>query len=401
MTSTTTAVDSGLFTLPDAHGDLQAEAREIAARFAPRAREIRQYLLTNHRPHPEFWSTVRARGWTALMDSSRRAEAAGGLLAMTVVLEALAEQNIVQWMPVLSTAIAHAIASVGPSPTQRRLLDRVARGEAQVAMAATEADSGHNFFRTATEIARDGTGFVVSGTKSITSGLDVAERVLVLGRTTEDQRPSGHSRGFSTVLVDPGAPGVTATELSMRHREGVRQYRLELDQVRVESDDLVGAAGQGLAVMWPFTHVERILTAALCLGSSAYALRRAVERASQRCISGNSPIGTNQALAHPLAMLHARLQADRLLVYRAAARFDADRGDPAAAAEANIAKLLTAELACDAADHAMQVFGADAWDEQTGWLDVFLDARLSRSGPVSNEFALNYIAEHVLGLPTR
>lgn len=121
-TSTTTAVDSGLFALPDAHGDLQAEARDIAARFAPRAREIRQNLLTNHRPQPEFWSTVRARGWTALMDSSRPAEAAGGLLAMTVVLEVLAEQNIVQWMPVLSTAIAHAIASVGPSPTQRRLL---------------------------------------------------------------------------------------------------------------------------------------------------------------------------------------------------------------------------------------------------------------------------------------
>ncbi len=49
----------------------------------------------------------------------------------------------------------------------------------------------------------------------------------------------------------------------------------------------------------------------------------------------------------------------------------------------------------------MQVFGADAWDEQTGWLDVFLDARLSRSGPASNEFALDYIAEHMLGLPTR
>jgi alkylation response protein AidB-like acyl-CoA dehydrogenase len=62
--------------------------------------------------------------------------------------------------------------------------------------------------------------------------------------------------------------------------------------------------------------------------------------------------------------------------------------------------VLTADLAFEAVDHAMQVMGADAWDERQGWLDTYLDARLSRSGPVSNEFALNYVASHVLGLPT-
>jgi acyl-CoA dehydrogenase len=86
-------------------------------------------------------------------------------------------------------------------------------------------------------------------------------------------------------------------------------------------------------------------------------------------------------------------------VYRTAARFDSRADKLTVAGEANMAKLLTAELGFDAADRAMEVLGADAWDERRGWLDIYLDAGLSRSGPVSNEFAPNYVAEHILGLP--
>jgi alkylation response protein AidB-like acyl-CoA dehydrogenase len=264
-------------------------------------------------------------------------------------------------------------------------------------MATTEAETGHNIFRSSTEIRAVDGDFVVSGIKRVTSGLDVAERVLVFGRAgaADDERRSG----FTAVLVDPRAPGATMVELPMGHREGVRQFALELDAVTVPGDAIVGEPGQGLMAMWPFTQVERILTSALCVGSAGYAIARSVERASSRTISGTLPIGAAQAVAHPLAALHARLQAVRLFVRQTAARFDAGVDGFVIAGETNSAKALTADLAYDAADHAMQVMGADAWDEREGWLDVFLDARLSRSGPVSNEFALNFIAQHVLGLP--
>jgi acyl-CoA dehydrogenase len=219
---------------------------------------------------------------------------------------------------------------------------------------------------------------------------------LVLGRTPKTEKEGA---GYTTILIDPRAPGVTMTELPMRYREGVKQYSLELDNVRVPAEDLVGVEGQGLLVMWPFTHIERVLTAGLCLGTASYAISRAVERAKARVIAGTSPIGAHQAVGHPLAGLHARLEAVRLFLYRTAARFDTRTDGSALAGQANMAKLLTSDLAFDAADHAVQVLGADAWDERQGWLDVYLDARLSKSGPVSNEFALNYIAEHVLGIP--
>lgn len=399
MTTEPRAIDcSGLFTLSPLHAALQADAKGLAAQFAPRAREVRQHFLDHSELHPELWAAFRSRNWSAMVPSAEDGGADGGLLGMALVLEALATENIALWMPVLSAAIAHAMQVVSPAAAgPAGLLRRVASGDAQIAMATTESQAGHNVFRTATEVFRDGADFVVRGSKSITSGLDAAEYVLVFGSAPRSQ--DGQRTGYTAVLLDPRAPGVTMTELPMRFREGVRQYQLELDDVRVPHENLVGAEGQGLLVMWPFTHVERVLTAALCLGLADYAITRAVQRAKGRVIAGSTAIGAHQAISHPLAALHARLEATRLFVYRAAAGFDNGTDGFTIAGQANMAKLLAADLVFDAADHAVQIFGVEAWDERNGWLDIYLDARLARSGPISNEFALNYVAEHVLGLP--
>ncbi|MEE6135502.1 acyl-CoA dehydrogenase family protein [Mycobacterium sp. 050128] len=393
MLEATTARE--LLELSPVHTRLRARARDVAARWSDRSGEIRQHLLDRHEMHPQLWASFCEHGWPGLVLPAEYGGAEGGLLGMSLVLEAFAERGIVLWMPVLSSAIAHAIAEAGPQSASRQWCTRVARGQTLLALAATESHSGHNIFRTRTEIHCDGDHFVVNGVKQITSGLDVVDRVLVFGRAASGDASKGHTM----VLVDPNSPGVTIRELPMRYREGVRQYQLELDGVIVAADGLIGTEGNGLAAMWPFTAVERVLTAALCLGSAAYALTSAIGRARERVISGTAPIGANQAIAHPLANLHARLAAVRLFMYRTASRFDAGVDAYAVAGEANMAKVLTADLAFDSYDHTMQVMGVDAWDERQGWIDNYLDARLSRSGPVSNEFALNFIAEHILGLP--
>ena len=82
---------------------------------------------------------------------------------------------------------------------------------------------------------------------------------------------------------------------------------------------LVGAERQGLLVLRPVTHVERILSAAICVGTAEYSIRQAMERAKRRVVSGSQPIGADQAIAHPLANLDARLEGARLFVYRYAA----------------------------------------------------------------------------------
>ncbi|HXB14451.1 MAG TPA: acyl-CoA dehydrogenase family protein [Solirubrobacteraceae bacterium] len=392
-----TATEARAFSLPVHVAEVQAHTQELAARFADRHREVRLHPFEHGELHPELWGEISDRGWPGLLVPGAYGGTEGGLLAYLVVMEALAARNLILWMPVLSAAISYAIAEVGPESVRERWLPRVASGGTFLALAVTEPDCGHNVFRTQTTVRRDGERFVINGFKAVTSGIDLAERVLVFGRA-----PSAESEGrrFTTVLVDPGAAGVERSELPMRWREGARQFQLTFKDVEVPADALVGAEGQGLLALWPFTHVERLMTAALCLGNARYCVDRALARAGTRTIFGKHPIGAEQAIQHPIASLHARIAATQLLVYRAAAEFDARTDPGAVAAQANMTKVLTADLLFDAADHAMQTLGAQAWDEREGMIDLFLDARAARSAPISQELALNFIAQHELGLPS-
>lgn len=392
-----TPVGVDRYSLPPLQAGIRTQAEKLAARFAERHREVRLHPLEHGELHPPLWAEIRKQGWPGLVVPPEHGGSDGGLLGMTVVLETLAASNLVLWMPVLTAAIGHAIAEVGPEPARERWLRRIASGETLLALAATEPECGHNLFRVQTTVRRENGGFVVNGVKAVTSGIDLAERVLVFGRMPGDGEKG--REGFTTVLVDPASPGVERVELPMRAREGVRQYQLTFNEVDVPADALVGAEGAGLQVLWPFTHIERLLTAALCLGNARYCVSRALDRARQRTIFGKRAIGAEQAIQHPLARLAARLQATQLFVHKAAAGFDAGADTLTIAGEANMAKVLSADLVFDAADQAVQTLGATAWDESEGMLDVFLDARLARSGPVSQELALNFIAQHVLGLP--
>jgi acyl-CoA dehydrogenase len=399
MTLQELVTDSEPFSLPPLHAGIRDDAAQLAARFADLHREVRLHVLERGELYPDLWAEIRKRGWPGFLVPPANGGVEGGLLASVVAMEALAASNLVLWMPVLTSAIGYAIAQVGPEQAREEWLDRIAGGEVHLALAVTEPHCGHNVFRTQTTVRREGHGFVLNGVKEITSGIDVAERVLVFARAPRDGNQEGPAR-FTTVLVDPAAPGASRTEVPMRGREGVRQWRLELDDVEVPAEALVGSDGQGLLTLWPITHVERLLTAALSIGNTRYCIERAAMRAGERNVFGDRPIGAEQAIQHPLAALQARLEAARLLVYRTAARFDNGADGFAVAGEANMAKLLTADLLFAAADQMMQTLGGEAWDERTGMPDLYLDARLARSGPVSQELALNFIAQHVLGLPT-
>lgn len=397
MQATPLATQSAPFELPPSIADIKAQAEQLAARFAERHREVRLHPFEHGELHPELWREFCERGWAGLLVAPEHGGSEGGLLAYVVIMEALAASNLILWMPVLTAAIGHAIGEVGPEHARERWLARIASGESFLALAVTEPQCGHNVFRTKTTVRREDDHFVVNGLKAVTSGIDLAARVLVFGRTPREQ---GTPPQFTTVFVDPDSPGVERVELPMRWREGARQFQLTFNDVQVPLDELVGAEGQALLALWPFTHIERLLTAGLAVGSARYCVSRAVTRAGERTIFGDRPIGAEQAIQHPLARLHARIEATRLLVYRAAQQFDAGADTMAIAGEANMAKLLSADLLFDAADHAMQTLGAQAWDEREGMIDLYLDARAVRSAPISQELAMNYIAQHVLGLPS-
>ncbi len=394
-TATTEAIEP--FTLPSRHLEMQTQAREVAERFASRRREVRLSGLERSELHPALWSEIASRGWPGLLIPAAYGGSEGGLLAYAVVLEELAAANLVLWPPVLDSAIAHAIIEVGPDEARGRWLEQIASGDCHLGLAVTEPVCGHNVFRSATTVQRDGDDYLLNGVKAVTSATDLVKRVLVFGRVPHAEGSDGRPQ-FTTVLADPRGEGVTITEIPMRGREGVRQFQLDFDDAPVPGDALVGVEGQGLLALWPSTHIERLLMAALAIGNARYCIDRALRRAGERGVFGAKPIGAEQAIQHPIAHLHARLQAVALFVHRTAARFDAGVDSFQIAGEANMAKILSAELLFDAADHAVQTLGGKAWDEREGVMDLFLDARCARSAPISQELALNFVAQHVLGL---
>jgi acyl-CoA dehydrogenase len=174
-----------------------------------------------------------------------------------------------------------------------------------------------------------------------------------------------------------------------------RQFTVFFDNVEVPASDLIGEPDEGVRYMFDALNPERMMVAAWCLGLGDFALEKAVTYAGQRAPFGQ-PIGSYQAVQHPLARAQARLDAARMMMYTAARVFDSG-GD--AGYYANAAKLLASDAAVDAVDAAIQTHGGYAFTDEYDISSIWPVVRLLKVAPINNEMILNYIGEHVLGLP--
>jgi len=175
------------------------------------------------------------------------------------------------------------------------------------------------------------------------------------------------------------------------------QFALYFDDVRVPRGDLVGEEGKGSRYLFDALNPERVSAAAVAVGMGRLALEKAVAYAQQRVVF-DRPIGAHQGLAHPLAEAKTHLELAALMTRYAAQIFDA--GDKVtAAAYANMAKFAAAEAATEACDLAIEVHGGSGFSNDVDLITMWPFIRMLRTVPVSREMILNYIGEHVLGLP--
>nr|MCW2729164.1 acyl-CoA dehydrogenase [Aeromicrobium sp.] len=258
----------------------------------------------------------------------------------------------------------------------------------------TEPDAGTDTTRIRTTARRDGDGYVVNGRKVWISKAGESEKIVLATRTSdrEDAHPMA---GLSIFLVDMDTPGISFSPIPKMGRNAVASYEVAFDDVRVPGDRLLGAEGEGFRVLLDGLNPERVLIAHEALGIGRAAVDAAVEYAQQRQVFGR-PIGQNQGIAFPLAEANARLDAAELVCRKAAWLYD--NGAPCAR-EANTAKYLAADAGFFAADRALQTFGGMGYAEEYPVARYFREARLMKIAPVSQELALAYIAQNVLGLP--
>jgi alkylation response protein AidB-like acyl-CoA dehydrogenase len=343
----------------------------------------------------ELWDEAAKAGYLGVSIPEEYGGGGGDIGDLAAVVEELATAGCPLLLLVVSPAIVGTIiARSGTDEQKQRWLPGLASGEARYAFGITEPDAGSNSHQITTRARRDGSDWVLTGRKTYISGVDEAGHVLVVGRT-EDTRTGKLKPALFMVPTD--ADGFVFQPIETGLVSPEKQFSLFFDDVRLPADALVGRENAGLDQLFAGLNPERIMAASQATGTARWALRKAVDYARQREVWG-SPIGTHQAIAHPLAQIHVEIEAARLLTQKAAA-LDA-AGDLLAAGEAaNMAKYAAGEVACKAVDQAIQTHGGNGLAVEYGLVQALANVRLSRIAPVSREMALNFIAQFSLKLP--
>ena len=347
----------------------------------------------------DFYAAMADGGWVGIAIPEAYGGGGRGINEASLVLEEVAASGAAMngcSSIHLSIFGMHPVVLHGSEEMRRKYLPRVAKGDLHIAFGVTEPDAGTDTPSIKTRAVRepDG-GYRIRGRKVWTSKALEAERVLLLCRTTPLEECAKRTDGMTLFLADLKDPAVTITPIPKAGRNAVASCEVVYDDLRVEEGDRVGEEGRGFRYLVDGLNAERILIASEALGIGKVALRRAVAYAKERIVFGR-PIGQNQAVAFPLAEIHARLRAAEGMIRRAA--WMLDRRLPCGE-EANLAKYLAAEAGFAAADAAVQTHGGFGYASEYHVERYWREARLMRIAPVPQEMVLNYLAEHVLGLP--
>ena len=369
--------------------------RETVARIGRRYGHGYFVEKARARQHPaELWGDLVKGGFAGINIAEEFGGSGGDLYDLMIVAEELAAVGCPLMTLVVSPAICGPILSeFGTADQQKQWLTGIATGEERMAFAITEPDAGSNSHNLATSAVRTREGWRLKGEKYYISGVDDARTVLVVARTGTDEK-TGRGR-LSLFVVETDRPGLGVAPISTQVLAAERQFTLTFDDVRVPAGNLIGAEGGGLAQLFKGLNPERIMSSAVCSGIGRYALDKASVYARERVV-WKQPIGAHQAIAHPLARAYISVESARLLNQKACVLHGQgiDCG-----AEANLAKYTAAEAAAAALDAAIQTHGGNGLSDEFGLADLWGLTRLYGIAPVSKEMILNYVAQHLLGLP--
>jgi len=381
--------------LTDAQKQIVASIEQICARFPD------EWWLARDRdetfPH-EFHRAIAEAGFLGI---AMPEEYGGAGLGITEA--ALMVQTISQSGACMSGASSvhmnifglNCVVMFGTDAQKRRLLPPLIAGRERACFGVTEPDAGLDTSRIKTRAERRGDRYVVNGAKIWTSTAQVADRVLLLARTTPRDQVARPLDGLTLFYTALDRQHAEVRVIPKMGRHAVDSNMVFFADMEVPGEDRIGEEGRGFRYILHGLNPERILISAEAVGIGRAALARATRYAQERIVFGR-PIGQNQAIQHPLARSWAELEAANLMVFRAAALYDAGRE---CGAEANAAKYLAGEAGFHACEAAVMAHGGMGYAQEYHVERYFRESLIPRITPVSREMILSYIAERVLGLP--
>lgn len=346
----------------------------------------------------DFVQDIAADGWLGIAMPEEYGGAGLGVTEACIMMQAITESGA----GYTGGGGVH-INIFGPSPIvvygteeqKQRMLPPLIRGEDRCCFGVTEPNAGLDTSAIETKAEWDGSKYIINGRKMWTSTAQRANKILLLVRTTPREKCSKPTAGLSLFYTDLDRRYVDVQRIDKMGRKAVDSNAVFIDGLPVSKDDLIGEEGKGFKYILHGINAERILIGAETVGYGRAGLRRAVEYAKERVVFGR-PIGMNQGIQHPLADAWMQLEAANLMCFQAAKLYD--EGKPCGA-EANAAKYLAAEAGFTAVERAVMTHGGMGYAKEFHVERYFREIFLARLAPVSREMILNYIGEHVLGLP--
>ena len=375
---------------------IRETAREIASDY-----DDEYFLEVSQGTEPtEFWNDCADAGFLGATIPREYGGEGMGFWELSAIVEELCTNGCLgaEMLFVVNVCFGGITLTENGSEEQKEeWLPGICDGDVNFAMALTEPDAGHNAPNMDTFAERDGDEFVIDGTKQWISGVDVADGMLLVARTSPKDE-SAKMQGVTLFLVDPHDPAIERRELDVGIPTPEKQFELSIDGYRAHEEDVIGTEGMGLYQLFDTVNPERLLGASGAVGVGKCALDRAVDYANEREVF-DQPIGAHQGVQHPIADSWAKLQSAGLLTRKAAWMVD-NEPDPKRTAEvANMAKLRATEVGHDATDVALQTHGGNGFSREYSVVEMWKGSRLGKVAPGSTEMMRNHVAEHTLGLP--
>ena len=382
------------FSTPTELGEIRSAVRELCEQFPG---EYWRALEPDRYPEA-FVAALTENGWLAALIPEEYGGAGLSITAASVIMEEINASGGNSGACHAQMYIMGTILRYGSDAQKERYLPKLASGELRLqAFGVTEPTAGSDTTSIQTTATKVDGGWVVNGQKIWTSRALYSDLMLLLARTTPVDQVEKKTLGLSTFIVDmkralaDGTMTIRPIKTLMNHAT----TEIFLDGVFVAGEDLVGEEGMGFRYILDGMNAERVLIAAECIGDGHWFIEKASAYASERVVFGR-PIGANQGVQFPIAQAYAQIEAADLMRYKAAWLFE--QGLPCGA-EANTAKLLAAEAGFEACDVALQTHGGYGYAKEFHVERLWREIRLYKIAPVSQQMVLNYLSEHVLGLP--
>ena len=346
----------------------------------------------------DFFNSMAEAGWIGIAMPSEFGGSGLGITEAAVMMQAVAESGAGMTgassihLPVFGM---QPVVLFGTQEQKQAFIPNVVSGKDRVCFAVTEPNAGLNTTELKTRADKVPGGYKVNGEKIWISAAQVANKMLLLARTTPLDQVKRKTDGLTLFYTDLDRSKIEVRLIHKMGRHAVDSNMLFIEDLFIPDEHRIGEEGQGFKIILHGLNPERVLLGAEAVGIGRAAIDRAARYARERIVFGR-PIGQNQGIAHPLAKCWAQLEAANLMVMKAATQFDKHED---CGVEANTGKYLAAEFAFEACHTAMLTLGGMGYAQEYHVERLLREVLIPRTAPVSPHMILNFLAEKVLDLP--